>query len=162
MIDMHHRKGWQRSRMNLSVTYEAGLLGERLAAHVANVNPFSCVQQQMLAQTTVRGERSSAHRTAIRFVPGVYPHVFPEIMILEERFPTLLANGLLFLLMLGQHVLVKVLFGHQSSMAHGAFVFRFVVGVFLMRVQTVAVAARFPANVAHNRRFPMIQSHVGG
>lgn len=148
--------------MNLSVTYEASLLGERLAAHVANVNPFSGVQQQMLAQTAVRGERSSAHRTAVRFVSGVYPHVLPEIMILEECFPTLLANGLLLLLVLGQHVLVKVLFGHQSSMTHRAFVFRFVVGVFLMGVQTVAVTTRFATNVAHDRWFPMIQPHVGG
>lgn len=161
MIDMHHREGWQRS-VNLSVTYEASLLGERLATHVANVNPFPGVQQQMLAQTTVRGERSSAHGTAIRFVSCVYPHVFPEIVILEERFPTFLANRLLFLLVLGQHVLVEVLFGHQSSVAHGALVFRFVMGVLLMRVQTVTVSTRFATNVAHDRWFPMIQSHVGG
>lgn len=162
MIDMHHWEGGQRSGMNLPVAYEASLLGERLAAHVANVNPFAGVEQQMLAQTAVRGERSGAHRTTVRLVPGVYPHVLPEIVVLEERFPALLANGLLLLLVLGQHVLVKVLFRHQSSVAHRALVLRLVVGVFLMCVQTVTVATRFAANVAHDRRLPMIQPHVGG
>lgn len=148
--------------MYLPVAYQASLLGERFAAHVADVDPLTRVQEEVLAETAVSGERSCAHRTAVRFVAGVNPHVFPEVVVLEERFPALLANGLLLFLVLGQHVLVQVLFGHQSPVAHRTLVLCFVMSVFLMRVQTVTVPAGFPAHVAYHGWFPVVQSRVGG
>ena len=162
MIDVHDRKRRQRSRVNLPVAYQASFLSERFPAHVAHVNPLAGVQQQMLAQTTVSGERSGADGTPVRFVASVYPHVLPEVVVLEERLPALLADRLLLLLVLRQHVLVQVLLGHQPPPAHRALVLRLVMGVFLMSVQAVAVPARFPANVAHHGRFPVIQSRVRG
>lgn len=146
--------------MYLSMAYKTSLLSERLATHVADINPLSGVQQQMLTQTTVRGESSRANGTAIRFIPGVYPHVFPEIVILEEGFAAFFADRLLFLLVLGQHVLVQVLLGHQPPVANWTLVFRFVMGMLLMGVQAVTVSTGFPAHVAHHGWFPMIQSHV--
>lgn len=116
----------------------------------------------MLAQATVSGERSGADGTPVRFVASVYPHVLPEVVVLEERLPTFLADGLLLLLVLSQHVLVQVLLGHQPPPAHRTLVLRLVMSVFLMSVQAVAVPARFPANVAHHRRFPVIQPRVRG
>lgn len=148
--------------MNLPVAYQTSLLSERFPAHVAYVNPLAGVQQQMLAQTTVSGERSGADGTPVRFVASVYPHVLSEVMILEERLPTFLADGLLLLLVLSQHVLVEVLLGHQPPAAHRTLVLRFVMSVFLMSVQAVAVSACFPTDVAHHGRFPVVQSRVRG
>lgn len=148
--------------MDLSVADETGLLSERFAAYVTRVDTLAGVQKEVLAQAAVPGERSAADRAAVRLVTRMDPHVFPEVVLLKEGLAALLAHRLLLLLVLRQHVLIQILLGDESPVAHRALVLRLVMGVLLMSVQAVAVAAGLAADVAHHRRLPMIQPGVRG
>lgn len=71
---------------------ETGFLRERLAAHVAHINTFAGVQKKMLAKAAVPGESSATNRTIVRFVARMNPHMFPQVVILEEGLATFLAH----------------------------------------------------------------------
>lgn len=155
---MYHWQGWQYACMDLPMADETGLLRERFATHVADIDAFAGMQKQVLAETAVSGESSAADRTIIRFVARVDSHVLPQIVVLEEGLAAFLAHGLLLPLVLRQHVLIQVLLSDETSVALRALIFRFIVRVLLMRIQTVAIAASLATDVAYHRRFPMIQS----
>lgn len=159
---MYHRQRWQSSRMDLSVANETGLLCEGFATHVASVDPLASVQKEMLAEAAVPGERSSAYLATVRLVAGVDSHMLPQIVVLEEGLAALLAHRFLFPLVLRQHVLIEILLRDESSVAPRALVLGLVMRVLLMRVQTMTVAARLAAHVAHHRCLPVIQPGVRG
>jgi len=148
--------------VDFPVTDETGFLREGLAAHVASVDALAGMQKKMLTETAVSGERSTAHLAAIGLIAGVDPHVLPQVVVLEEGLAALLAHRLLLPLVLRQDVLVQVLLRNETPMAPRTLVLCLVVRVFLMRVQTVTVAARLAAHVAHHRRLPVIQSGMRG
>lgn len=139
---------------------ETGLLSKRLAAYIARIDTFAGVQKKMLAQAAVPGKRSAADRAVIRFVARVDPHVLPQVMSLEEGLAALLAHRLLLPLVLHQHVLIQILLRDEPSVTQRALVFRLIMRVFLMGVETVAVPAGLAADVAHHRCFLMIQPGV--
>lgn len=159
---MHHRQGRQNARVDLPVADKTGLLSERLAAYIARIDTLASVQKEVLAQAAVPGERSAADRAVIRFVARVDPHVFPQIIILEESLAALLAHRLFLPLVLRQHVLIQILLRDEPPMAQRALEFRLIMRVFLVGVETMAVTAGLAADVAHYRRFPMIKPGVRG
>jgi len=148
--------------VDFPVTNETGFLREGLAAHVASVDALAGVQKKMLTETAVSGEGSAAHLAAIRLIASVDSHVLPQVIVLEEGLAALLAHRLLLPLMLRQYVLVQILLRNETPVTPRTLVLCLVVCVLLMRVQTVTVAARLAAHVAHHRRLPMIQSGMRG
>lgn len=151
-----------RARMRLPVTDQSRLLGERLAANVAHVRPDPSMNQQVLFQRCSTRERFVAYSAGVRFVASVDPHVDFQPTVPRERFPALLANHVLPLLVLPDHVLVQIFLSDHPPLAHLALVFSLVMGEFLVNVQRVAVQTRFPANVADNRLFLMAETYVVG
>lgn len=105
----------------------------------------------MLTEAAVSGEGFVANGATVGFVARMNSHVLSKIIILEKRLAAFLANGLFLSLVLRQNVLVQVLFGDQSSTANRTLELCLVMGVLLMRVQTVTVLAGLPANVAYHR-----------
>lgn len=137
--------------MDLPVTDKTGFLRERLAAHVAYVNTLAGVQKKMLTEAAMPRESSVTNRTAVRLVTRMNSHMLPQVVILEEGLAALLAHRLLLPLVLGQHVLIEIRLRDESPMAQGTLVFRLVMRVLLMSVQTMAVAAGLAAHVAYHR-----------
>lgn len=114
----------------------------------------------MLFQRCSTRERFVAYSAGVRFIAGVDPHVDFQSAVPGEGFPALLANHVLPLLVLPNHVFVQVFLSDHPPLAHLALVFSLVMGEFLVHVQRVAVQTRFPANIADNRLFLMAETYV--
>lgn len=114
----------------------------------------------MLFQRCSTRERFVAYSAGVRFVAGVDPHVDFQPAVPGEGFPALLANHVLPLLVLPNHVLVQIFLSDHPPLAYLALVFSLVMGELLMHVQRVAVQTRFPANIADNRLFLMAETYV--
>lgn len=162
VTDMYHRQGRQNTRVDLPMADETGFLSERLAAHVAHVDTFTSVQEEVLAQAAVPGKRSAADRAVIRLITRMDPHVLPQVVIVEECLAALLAHRLFLPLVLHQHVLIQVLLRDETPVAQRALVLRLIMRVLLMGVQAVTVPAGLAADVAYHRYLPMIQPGVRG
>lgn len=139
---------------------ESRLLGEGFAAYVADVGPHAGVNEEMLLQGVSPGERFVADSAVVRFVAGVYAHVDLEPAVSREGLAALLADDVLALLVLPEHVLVEVLLADHPAFAHLALVLRLVVSEFLMDVERIAVQTGLAADVADHRLLPMAEPHV--
>lgn len=114
----------------------------------------------MLLQRCSTGERFVAYGAGVRFIACVDPHVDFQPAVPGERFPALLADHVLPLFVLPDHVLVQIFLGDHPPLAHLALVLGLVMGEFLMHVQRIAVQTRFPANVADNRLLLVAETYV--
>lgn len=148
--------------MRLSVTDQSRLLGERFAADVAHVRSDPGVYKQVLLEGCSTSERFVTDGAGVRFVTGVDSHVDFQSAVPREGFPALLADNVLPSLVLGDHVLVKVLLCHHTPLAHLALVLCLVMGELLMNVEGVTVQAGFPADVAYDRLLLVTEAYVIG
>lgn len=146
--------------MRLPVTDQARFLCERFATDITDIRTFSRVYEQVLPIRCSTRESLAADVTIVRSVPGMSHHVLLQSMILRERFPALLAYETLSPLVLQQNMLIQILLGNHASFANLTLVLWLEMCPLLMHVQRVAVRACFPTNVAYNRPFFMLETHV--
>lgn len=160
MIDEDARQRRMGTRMRLPVTDQTRLLSESFAADIAHVRPDARVDEQVLLEGRSAGEGLLADGAAVRFVPGMDPHVHLQPAVPRERLAALLAHHILPTLVLPEHVLVEVLLADHPSLAYLALVLGLVVRELLMHVQGVAVEAGLAANVADHWLLPMAETYV--
>lgn len=160
MVDEDTRQWRMRARMRFPVADQAWFLREGFAADIAHVRPDAGVNQQMLFECGPASERLAADGAAVRFVPGVDPHVHLQSTVPREGFAALLAHHVLPALVLPEHVLVEVFLADHSPLAYLTLVLGLVVRELLMHVQGVAVETGLAANVADHRLLPVAEAYV--
>ena len=164
MFYVHHGQRGMNPGMRFPVADQARLLRERLAANITDIRSFARVDKQMLPVRGATCEGLAAYVTVVWSVTGMGHHVLFQPMVLRERFPAFLADETLPSLVLQQDVLVEILLGDHAPLADLALVLWLEMRPLLMHVQGVAVRASFPAHVAHDRPFfvlePYVQPHV--
>jgi hypothetical protein len=114
----------------------------------------------MLLESGPASEGLVANGTAIWLIPGMNPHVHLQSAIPRERLAALLAHYVLPTLVLSEHMLVKILLTHHSSLTYLTLVFCLVMRELLVHVQRIAVETSLAANVANHRLFPMAETYV--
>lgn len=145
--------------MSLPVADQAGLLGERLTANIANVGPLSGVDQHVLLLSSLPSKSLSADGAGERFHPGVHSHVRVQVASPES----LAASRTEHLLpgFVPCEMLLQVLLCRHTPPTDSADEFRFVMPVLHVSLEGVEVLAEVTADVAHDRRgFAVILLHV--
>lgn len=140
----------QGAGVSLPVADQSGLLGEGLAAYVADVRPLARVDEEVLLLRGPTAEGLLAHRARERLDARVDPHVELEVAPAEP----LAARRAEYLLpgLVPDDVLLEVLPGRHAAAADLADELGLVVTVLHVGLQRVEVLAEVAADLADDRR----------
>lgn len=114
----------------------------------------------MLLESGSASEGLAADGAVVRLVSSMNSHVHLQSAIPRERLAALLAHYVVPVLVLSEHVLVKILLADHSPLTYLTLVLRLVMRELLVHVQRVAVETGLAANVANHRLLPMAETYV--